>query len=129
MAMARKILIVDDNLVNRRVLEIWLTRQGHAVECAEDGAVALALLKARGAEFDLVLMDCHMPVLDGCGATRQLRQWETAQGGGVHLPVLALTAGDQSSEEECIESGMDGFLTKPLDFGRITEMMARLLPD
>ncbi|MDP3228434.1 MAG: response regulator [Acidovorax sp.] len=105
-----RVLLVDDNDLNQQVGAELLTGAGLVVEVAYNGQVALDML-AR-AQYDLVLMDMQMPVMDGLTATRRLREnpaWST-------LPVLAMTANAMSSDRDrCIEVGMNGHLTKPID--------------
>ncbi|MFT4251565.1 MAG: PAS domain S-box protein [Caulobacter sp.] len=104
----RRILLVDDVELNRELFRELLERRGCAVETAADGAEALKALE--GAAFDLVLMDVHMPVIDGLTATRELRRR-----GLTTAPVLALTAsGAPQQIAACLDSGMVGHLLKPL---------------
>jgi signal transduction histidine kinase len=105
-----RVLVVEDNPTNQRVAEGMLRHLGCEVDIAEDGAVALDKLSRRGAAYDLVLMDCQLPILDGFEATRRWRARET----GPRLPIIALTAhapGDMA--EACRAAGMDDVLTKP----------------
>ncbi|MFI0431556.1 MAG: response regulator [Candidatus Nanopelagicales bacterium] len=103
-----KVLLVEDNITNCRVGEGMLARLGVECEVAHDGAEALARMLQ--ADFDLVLMDCQMPVMDGFEATRALRLRED----GRRTPVVALTADAMAgTEEECLAAGMDSYLTKP----------------
>lgn len=105
-----RILVVEDNPTNQRVAEGMLRHLGCEVEVAGDGAVALDRLQRKGARYDLVLMDCQLPILDGFEATRRWRARET----GPRLPIIALTAhapGDVV--EACRSAGMDDVLTKP----------------
>ncbi|MBX7455867.1 response regulator [Mycolicibacterium sp. 3033] len=121
----RTILVVDDNVTNQVLIEAQLTKLGHRCELASDGAEALERIEA--GHFDVVLMDCSMPIMDGYEATRRLRARERQT--GRHLPVLALTASASGSNRAaCERAGMDGFLTKPihlshlaLEIGRFTE--------
>jgi CheY-like chemotaxis protein/anti-sigma regulatory factor (Ser/Thr protein kinase) len=103
------VLLVEDNVVNQRLAVGMLTRLGLEVAVANDGQEALDMLWER--EYDLVLMDCQMPVLDGFEATRELRRRE---GSGRRTPIIALTAGAMAgNEDDCRAAGMDGYLTKP----------------
>ncbi len=106
----RKVLLVEDNAVNQKVALELLSRRGHHTELACNGAEALEAI-ATG-NFDLVLMDVHMPVMDGLTATRMLRERE--HGSGMHLPVIALTAGATVEDREnSLAAGMTGFVAKP----------------
>jgi CheY-like chemotaxis protein len=106
-----RILVVEDNSVNQRVAVALLARAGYLTEVANNGHEALAAI-AR-IPFDLALMDCQMPVMDGLEATRQLRQREQRSGG--HLPVIAMTANAMEGDRErCLAAGMDDYLAKPI---------------
>ncbi|MDO9093923.1 MAG: response regulator [Rubrivivax sp.] len=114
------VLVVDDNEVNALVAQAMLVRMGLQVELARDGQQALQAMAAR--HFDAVLMDCHMPVLDGWQATRRWRQQER----GRHLPIIGVTANvSPEDRRHCLDSGMDGFLGKPF---MLAELQAVLLP-
>ena len=111
-----RVLVADDNPVNRRIARTFLERAGCEVVTVEDGQEAIDHLLAHAC--DVVLMDCQMPRLHGLEATRRIRSLERAQGLAEgtprHLPILALTAADDSKEKQaCAEAGMDGFLSKP----------------
>jgi CheY-like chemotaxis protein len=107
---ATPVLVAEDNEINRRVLAGMLRRIGCQPTFAVDGKEAVQL--AQQAEFELILMDCQMPELDGYGATRAIR----ALGGRhAHVPILALTANAMPEDREaCLKAGMDEFLTKPV---------------
>jgi CheY-like chemotaxis protein len=105
------VLVVDDNPVNRMVAELTLRRFGIAAVAVADAPSALSLLATR--PFDLVLMDCHMPEVDGFEATRRLRATE-ASSGRARVPVVAFTASDsEEARRECLGAGMDDLLSKP----------------
>jgi len=105
-----KVLVVEDNLVNQEVTESSLEVLGCQVEVCANGQEALECLEEQ--QFDLVLMDCEMPVMDGYEATRRLREREKRQGG--HIPVIALTAHAMDGDRErSLEAGMDDYLSKP----------------
>jgi signal transduction histidine kinase/CheY-like chemotaxis protein/streptogramin lyase len=107
-----RILVAEDNLVNRRVVERLMTRRGHTVTAVEDGKQAVR--QAAKEEFDVVLMDVQMPEMDGLEATRQIRSLEQAL--GRYTPILALTANAMKGDAEtCFQAGMDGYLTKPFE--------------
>jgi signal transduction histidine kinase/CheY-like chemotaxis protein len=106
----RQVLLVEDNPVNQKVAMDLLTRRGHSIELAENGKEAVALVARK--EFDVVLMDVHMPVMDGLAATRAIRQQE--QSTGAHVPIIAMTAGATLEDRErSLAAGMDDFVTKP----------------
>jgi signal transduction histidine kinase/DNA-binding response OmpR family regulator len=107
-----RVLVAEDNIVNQKVVGALLRRAGVAYELASDGVEALAALER--SEFDLVLMDCQMPLLDGYEATRKLRQ-DPRYATRREIPVVALTAHAMEGERSrCEEAGMDGYLTKPI---------------
>ncbi len=106
----RKVLVVDDNLVNQRVAGRMLELAGFTYETASDGQQALERLDRT--RFDAVLMDCQMPVMDGFAATRELRRREPP---ALRTPVIALTASALTSDRDaCLQAQMDAFLTKPI---------------
>ncbi|WP_293765153.1 hybrid sensor histidine kinase/response regulator [uncultured Aquitalea sp.] len=119
------ILLAEDNLVNQKLAMAILTRRGFQVTVAENGQKALDALAA--GNFDLVLMDMQMPVMDGLEATRALREREAA-GGLPHMPVIALTANAMNGDRErCLEAGMDGYVSKPIDAARTFDEIGRVL--
>ncbi|MDZ4146520.1 MAG: ATP-binding protein [Burkholderiales bacterium] len=107
---ALHVLVAEDQSINQKYLTILLEKLGHRVSLCDDGAQALALL---GREpVDLVLMDVHMPVMDGLAATRAIR---AMPGDAAHTPIVALTADAMSeAREQALSAGMDAVLTKPL---------------
>jgi two-component system, sensor histidine kinase and response regulator len=105
-----RILVAEDNEFNRDLLEHMLARQGLSATMVVDGRAALALLERD--RFDLLLLDIHMPELDGFQVIGAIRQRERTAGG--HLPVIALTARSrQEDRERCLRAGMDEYVTKP----------------
>ena len=113
------VLVAEDNTVNQRILIRFLERLGHRYDLVENGAAAIEAVQR--AEYDLVLMDCQMPVLDGFEAATIIRGLSgTAHG----VPIVAVTANAMSGDRErCIQAGMTGYLTKP--FG-IAELAAAI---
>jgi signal transduction histidine kinase/CheY-like chemotaxis protein/HPt (histidine-containing phosphotransfer) domain-containing protein len=119
------VLLVEDHPVNQQVARRLLERLGLKVETAGHGAEALERIKQH--RYDLVLMDCQMPVLDGYSATRRLREQEQRDT-IPRLPVIAMTAHAMAGDRErCLEAGMDDYLTKPLDRLLLSETLARWL--
>ena len=105
------ILVAEDNEFNAQLLEQLLARRGHRVRLANNGREALALAEEGG--FDLLLLDVHMPELDGFQVVQAIRERERSAGG--HLPVIALTARSRKEDRErCLAAGMDDFLAKPI---------------
>jgi CheY-like chemotaxis protein len=117
-----KILLVEDNELNRDMLSRRLTRQGHEVLLAFDGAHGVAMT---GSEHpDLVLMDMSLPVLDGWQATKRLKADPATRG----IPVIALTAHAMAADQErALAAGCDDYDTKPIELPRLLEKMQRLL--
>ena len=117
-----KVPLVEDNEMNRDMLSRRLTKRGHEVVIAVDGAEGVA--KARSERPDLILMDMSLPVLHGWDATRELREGEDTRA----IPVIALTAHAMSGDrEKALEAGCDEFETKPVELPRLLEKMERLL--
>jgi CheY-like chemotaxis protein/HPt (histidine-containing phosphotransfer) domain-containing protein len=120
----RRVLVADDNPVNRELIGHMLRRLGHRTDIAADGDEAVAAF--RRAPYDLVLMDCQMPGLDGLGATRAIRAVEAP---GRHTPILAVTGfTDASDRDRCVEAGMDDHLAKPVRFEALVALLGRWLP-
>jgi two-component system, sensor histidine kinase and response regulator len=121
----RRILLAEDNPVNREVAIGMFGLMGAELVVAEDGAQALDRL-ARGT-FDLMLVDCQMPVMDGYEATAAVRREEAALGGR-RLPIVALTANAMAGDREtCLAAGMDDYLSKPFTFDDLQRIVARWL--
>ena len=117
-----KILLVEDNELNRDMLSRRLARKGYEVLLAEDGAKGVAAAAAE--RPDLVLMDMSLPVLDGWEATRLLKAAPETRS----IPVIALTAHAMSSDrEKALEAGCDDYDTKPVELPRLPEKIERLL--
>jgi CheY-like chemotaxis protein len=119
-----KILVVEDNPVNSRFVERLLINQGHSVEVAVNGRLGFEAACQRS--FDLILMDVQMPEMDGLEATCAIRQTEKET--GQHVPIVALTAHASAEDRDrCLESGMDEYLTKPLQFARLKEILNQIM--
>ncbi|MBI3210861.1 MAG: response regulator [Candidatus Solibacter usitatus] len=116
-----RVLVAEDNAVNQKVLTRLLQKQGHEVEVASNGAQAVRLTTHK--RFDIVLMDVQMPEMDGLEATRIIRTRE--EGGNDHLPILMLTANAMTGDRErCLESGADGYLSKPVSLEKLIEAIS-----
>jgi CheY-like chemotaxis protein len=106
-----RVLLVEDNVVNRMLAARVLQKRGHEVVNAADGREAVDLIARE--RFDIVLMDVQMPVMDGLEATREIRRRERESGG--HVPIVAMTAHVMRGDRErCLEAGMDAYLSKPI---------------
>jgi two-component system sensor histidine kinase/response regulator len=121
----RTVLLVEDNATNRRVAELFLERAGCDVVMAADGGEALAALRDR--RVDLVLMDVHMPVMDGLEATRRIRE---SIPGGSRIPIVGLTASAlQEQVAACRAAGMDDVIAKPIERERLEAVLERYAPE
>jgi hypothetical protein len=119
-----RILVAEDHPLSQQVAVGLLSQQGHEVEIAADGREAVEAVR-RG-HFDVVLMDVHMPVLDGLAATREIRRFEGERG---RIPIIALSASVLSGEtEQCLAAGMDAHLVKPIDPIALAHALARHAP-
>ena len=119
---AVKILLVEDNEMNRDCLSRLLVRRGYEVVCAQDGETALELAQANPP--DLILMDLSLPGLDGCQTTRRLRTFDATR----KVPIIALTAHVLASDrEKAIQAGCSGYETKPVDFAHLLKKIQDLL--
>ena len=121
------VLVAEDNPVNQRVIRAMLTKLGLTCDVVENGREAVIAVAKRA--YDLVLMDCQMPEVDGLSATREIRANEAIKGGGRSLPVIALSAGVTREERaDAQAAGMDAFLGKPVEMSTLTEVLTRWLP-
>ncbi len=124
---SRRILVVEDNLVNQTVVKRMLTNHGFEVDVAENGEQALLKI-TDGEEFDLIFMDCQMPRMDGYEATHKIRQFKNTPETESRIPIIALTANAmQGDREKCLHAGMDDYLAKPVKKERLFEMIQRHL--
>ena len=120
------VLLVEDGLANQKLAMGLLQRAGYRVEIAENGQVALE--RWRAANFDVILMDVQMPVMDGMEATREIRQCEQQKGG--HIPIIAMTAHAlKGDRERCLAAGMDGYVSKPIRKQELLEAIQSLLSE
>ena len=120
-----RILLAEDNAVNRKLAVRLLEKQGHTVTVAGDGKEALAVLAQR--PFDLILMDVQMPEMNGFEATRAIRARERET--GRHIPIIAMTAHAMKGDRErCLAAGMDSYVTKPILARKLYEAIESLAP-
>ncbi|MDX2453006.1 response regulator [Desulfosarcina sp.] len=116
------VLVAEDNETNQEVASGMLRKIGCRVEMVSNGRQAIDALDGR--DFDLIFMDCQMPILDGYQATAEIRRKEQEKGEGIHTPIIALTAHAlQGDKEKCLAAGMDDYISKPF---RSTEMLATI---
>jgi len=122
----KRIMLVEDNPTNRKVIEALLAKRGYLVHSVENGRQAIEAV-IDGVESDLILMDCQMPVMSGFEATERIRRWELDHG-RAREPIVALTAGAfENDRDHCMAAGMDDFVTKPVDFVVLPKVIAKWL--
>jgi signal transduction histidine kinase/CheY-like chemotaxis protein len=116
-----RILLVEDNIVNQKVATALLAREGHAVDVAANGRVALEMSAMK--RYDAILMDMQMPEMDGYEATMRIR---TREEGRPRVPIIAMTArAMQGDRESCLEAGMDDYITKPVNPGELARVITK----
>lgn len=126
-AQGRLILVVEDNKTNQDVIRRQLNALGCACEVADDGKRGLAAW--RTGRYGLVLTDCHMPEMDGYSMTKAIRAAESDSGGIDHMPIIAITANALQGEgDRCLATGMDDYLTKPLEMALLKQALAKWMP-
>lgn len=114
---AKRILLVEDNKVNQDVISMQVSMLGHSIELAENGQIGFE--KWQTGEFDLMLADCHMPVMDGFKMTGKIREFEKKKN-LTRTPIVAITANALQGEvDRCREAGMDDYLSKPVELVRL----------
>ncbi len=119
-----RILIAEDNAVNQKIVVKVLEKRGSSVKVVQNGQEAMDLFNKE--PFDIILMDVQMPVLDGMEATRLIREEEKQT--GKHIPIVAMTArAMEGDEQKCLASGMDGYVSKPIDSLKLYETIENLL--
>jgi CheY-like chemotaxis protein len=119
-----RVLLAEDNALNRQVATTMLRKAGHAVEVAENGLEAVTQIKK--GSFDMVLMDCHIPEMDGFAATAAIRELECRDAGRGHVPIIALTANAlEGDRERCLAAKFDDYLAKPFKQQDLLAMVER----
>jgi CheY-like chemotaxis protein len=119
-----KVLVAEDNIINQRLVVGMLTQLGHTGMVVNDGAKALKCLSKM--KVDLVLMDVMMPNMDGLEALAAIRKLEESEGG--HIPIIMATSHDEPGDAARYKrSGADGYLSKPLEIGRLQAEISRVL--
>jgi two-component system, sensor histidine kinase and response regulator len=114
-----KILVVDDDALNQRMMKLLLTREGYQVDLASNGLEAFEAIKLH--QYDIVFMDLQMPVMDGIEASRRIREWEN---GGRHTFIVALTASYLPEEGHVLfEAGIDNYISKPFELEHIQRLL------
>ena len=122
----KKVLLVEDNLLNREIAQAILQDAGFTVDTADDGDVAVERLQdSKQGEFNLVLMDIQMPKMDGYAATRQIR---TLPSDAANVPIVAMTANAfEEDKQKAIRAGMNAHIAKPIEAGRLMETLSHIL--
>lgn len=119
---ALQVLVVEDHPVNRMILEAWMGSAGHSCAAAENGQIAVDM--AAQQQYDLIVMDVNMPVMDGLSATRAIR---AGAGPNADTPIVVLSASARNEDHEAgLEAGADAYLNKPIDFAALAVVMNRV---
>lgn len=119
------ILLVEDNLLNQRIVTFSLKRFNHEVVIANNGVEALEQFRSR--KFDVILMDIMMPLMDGLEATVKIREIENSLNTEKRTPIIALTANTMDNDrEKCLSYGMDEFMAKPFDIEKLNSIFGEL---
>lgn len=117
------VLLAEDDVINQQVMIVMLEADGHRVDVAADGRAAVD--RAAANSYDVVLMDCEMPVMDGLAATRAIREDEARRNARAPVAIVALTGRDTDADREaCRAAGMTGFLAKPVTAGQLAAALA-----
>ncbi len=119
----KKILLAEDNLINQKVAILMLKKFDQEIELADNGLIAVE--KFRNEHYDVVLMDLHMPELDGIEATKKIREIEDNEQRPVKAKIYAMTASSiQDERDNCMNAGMDGYLCKPFRNDDVKALLA-----
>lgn len=120
-----KILLVEDNLLNQRVVTFSLKKYNHEVTIANNGLEAVEMFREN--QYDVILMDLMMPVMDGLEATIKIREEEEMNNSDKRIPIIAITANTMDNDRDtCISYGMDDFMSKPFDIEKLHEIFSEL---
>jgi signal transduction histidine kinase/CheY-like chemotaxis protein len=121
-----RILLAEDNAINKKVAVRLLEKRNYEVDWAEDGTVAVEKFKSNS--FDLILMDCQMPELSGYEATEAIRKLESESSEDSHIPIIAMTAhAMEGDRDKCLATGMDDYISKPIDSKLLYEVIEKWL--
>lgn len=119
-----KVLVVEDNLINQKIMKGYLTKMKVAFDIAENGSVGIELYTTN--KYDCILMDIQMPVLDGMEATKIIREYET--GTGRHLPIIAVTASAPFEEQQKFRAiGFDEYVPKPVSMSILDYLFSKVI--
>ncbi len=120
-----KILLVEDNILNQRIVTLSLKKFNHEVTIANNGVEAINCFKAK--QFDVILMDIMMPIMDGLEATIKIREYENFNNISKRTPIIAVTANTMDNDKEkCLSYGMDEFMAKPFDIEKLNFIFSEL---
>lgn len=122
-----KALIVEDNLVNQKVVTHFLKRMSISYDIANNGIEAVNCFKQN--KYDIVFMDLMMPEMDGYEATKHMRQFEAASGAAKRTPIVAVTANIGASKDSCLNVGMDDYLNKPIRLDVLKATVEKYTPN
>ena len=124
----QQILVVEDHPINRQTIELQLTELGYRALIVEDGMAALAAMQEHRQNISLILLDCHLPGMDGYEVARRIRQQEQEQGLAA-MPIIAISAStDEQHQLKCMDSDIDGNLSKPLSLKALKQIFGLWLP-
>lgn len=123
----KKILLTEDNELNREIAVELLKEEGFILDTAEDGTIAVEKMRtAKPGQYDLILMDIQMPIMDGYEATRQIRKLENPE--TANIPIVAITANAfEEDRQKALEAGMNEHVSKPIDMERLLDIMKKVL--